>query len=178
MNTPHQTGSPALSAGVQPSPVVPSTPWLAGKLSLAVGLTLLAGVLSSSAANITMTATDAGGTTSFNTAGHWSNLAAPSAGNAYVVSGATVNSIVLRTPNPTSSGNNYIFAGDSLSIDFGGTLLGKIGNNTGGSAYYIPCIVCHFKITSGKNPSEILNPCFYMKIFIRFWITVHFYCKS
>jgi len=163
MNTPHQTGSPALSAGVQPSPVVPSTPWLAGKLSLAVGLTLLAGVLSSSAANITMTATDAGGTTSFNTAGHWSNLAAPSAGNAYVVSGATVNSIVLRTPNPTSSGNNYIFAGDSLSIDFGGTLLGKIGNNTGGSAYSDTITVNNLILNGGwlrqadvNNDSSIL----------------------
>jgi autotransporter-associated beta strand protein len=97
------------------------------------GLSLLASLLFGSvvvtpAADVTLTASDAGGTTSYNTAGHWSNAAAPAPGNTYDVAGVT-----LRTPNPTTSGNNYIFLGDSLSLDSGAYLLGKIGNNTGGS---------------------------------------------
>ena len=74
------------------------------------------------AADITLTASDATGTSSFTAAGHWSNSAAPSSGNDYFVAGNRV----LRTPNNTS--NNYTFAGNSLTLGDGtdkGTLFYK-----------------------------------------------------
>ena len=95
----------------------------------AAALVLLAGILAAPAAFVTLTASDAGGTTSYNPAGHWSNAAAPAPGNAYSVG----NGITLRTPAPTTSGNNYIFLGESLSLNSGARLLGKVGNNVGGS---------------------------------------------
>jgi len=118
----------------QRSRIASQTPlqWL--KATAAVLLLIMSGSVVF-AASVTLTTSDAGGTTSFNTAGHWSNLAAPSAGNTYSVSGGAPNGVVLRTPAPTTSGNNYIFLGDSLTINSGGTLLGKIGNNTAGSAF-------------------------------------------
>lgn len=71
------------------------------------------------AATVTLTANDPLGYSSFDTPGSWSNGAAPSAGNAYIVSVA-----ILRTP---PSGGNYTFGGDSLTIN-GGSLIFK-GNN-------------------------------------------------
>jgi len=66
------------------------------------------------AAIVTLTANDANGpVTSFNGAGNWDNLAAPSAGNDYFTS-----DFFLRTP---ADGGSYTFGGDSLNI-----------NNTGG----------------------------------------------
>jgi hypothetical protein len=60
-------------------------------------------------ADVTMTAGDAVGTSSFNTAGHWNNGSAPSAGNNYFS-----GNFVLRTPG---DGGSYTFAGDSLTIN-------------------------------------------------------------
>jgi hypothetical protein len=60
------------------------------------------------AASVTMNAGDGFGASSFNAAGQWSNAAAPSAGNDY-----SNNNFLLRTP---ADGNNYTFAGDSLTI--------------------------------------------------------------
>src|SRR5271170_3516329 len=62
------------------------------------------------AAAITLTATDASGTTSFNAAGHWSNAQAPSAGNTY----DTTTSYMMRTPLAGSTA--ITFAGDSLTL--------------------------------------------------------------
>jgi hypothetical protein len=73
---------------------------------LAVGLISI----SAQAANVTLTGIDAMGTSSFNTAGLWSDGQAPSAGNAYFVGNATR----LRTP---ASGSSFAFAGDSLTIN-------------------------------------------------------------
>ncbi|RYD42548.1 MAG: hypothetical protein EOP85_11110, partial [Verrucomicrobiaceae bacterium] len=71
-----------------------------------------------SAADVTLTGSDALNTTSFNAIGLWDSLAAPASGNDYFTSGFT-----LRTPNTT--GQTYTFEGDSLTVDFTGRLLGK-----------------------------------------------------
>jgi hypothetical protein len=66
------------------------------------------------AALITLTADDGVGTTSFNAAGHWSNAAAPAAGNDYTNLNTAANrGQLLRTP---ASSGNFTFAGDSLTI--------------------------------------------------------------
>jgi hypothetical protein len=59
-------------------------------------------------ANVTMTADDTLGTSSFNSGLHWSDATAPAAGNSYDTA-----SFLLRTP---ADGNNYTFGGDSLTI--------------------------------------------------------------
>ena len=64
------------------------------------------------AANVSLTTADAGGSTSFNTAGHWSNALAPSAANDYFTAG-----YLLRTPTTAAGSSNY-FLGNSLSLDF------------------------------------------------------------
>ena len=76
--------------------------------------TLMALALRSGAADVTLTAGDALGTTSFDQAGHWDSLAAPVAGNDYFT-----GAFGLRTPG---TGTDVIFQGDSLSIDTGGVL--------------------------------------------------------
>jgi len=133
---------------------------LSFKLGFVASLLCLAGVFNAQAAAITLTTSDGGGTTSFNTAGHWSNAAAPSAGNTYAVN----SGITLRTPNPITSGNNYIFLGDSLSINSGGTFLGKIGNNTANSAYSDTITITNLILNGGwfhqadvNNDSSILT---------------------
>ncbi|MBB5351702.1 hypothetical protein HNR46_001941 [Haloferula luteola] len=60
-------------------------------------------------ASVTLTASDGFGSSSFNSAGLWSNAAAPSAGNDYSNAG-----FLLRTPATTSA--SYTFGGDSLTI--------------------------------------------------------------
>jgi len=69
---------------------------------------------------VTLLTNDGGEETSFNAAGHWSNSAAPSAGNVYVVS----NNYILRTPAAYAS---YTFAGDSLTLSNGGQMRYKSG---------------------------------------------------
>ena len=71
---------------------------------------------------VTLTTADLVNTSSFNTALHWSNGAAPSAGNDYVV-----NIQRLRTPATTGA---YTFAGNSLTI---GTSTGTLSYKTLGS---------------------------------------------
>ena len=95
---------------------------------LTTGLLLMAAVSVSSAANVTLKTSDAANTTSFTGSTNWNNGAVPSAGNAYFTTNFTI-----RTPAPTASGNTYTFGGASLSIDSGGRMLGKIGNNVGGN---------------------------------------------
>lgn len=78
-----------------------------------MGMALVAGALlsvaPSLAADVTMTADDSIGSSSFNTGLHWSNGLAPSAGNDYYV-----GDFILRTP---SDGNSYVFGGDALIVD-------------------------------------------------------------
>ncbi len=58
--------------------------------------------------SVTLTASDAIGTTSWNAAGHWSNSQAPGPGNNYFTAG-----FQLRSPG---SGGSVSFAGDSLTL--------------------------------------------------------------
>ena len=85
-------------------------------------LVLVAGLFTSPAANITLSLSDALGTSSFASAGNWDNFAAPAAGNAYFT-----GTNVLRIPADTIA---RTFAGDSLSVDAGGRLLGKTAGIT------------------------------------------------
>lgn len=82
-------------------PVMRSLPCLAA---------LAAAVSASHAADVTLGASNAIGTSSFETATSWSNSAAPSAGNAYFVP----TGLTLRTP--ADSPVNHTFAGDSLKL--------------------------------------------------------------
>jgi len=84
-------------------------------IASALGLALA--IPSVSHAQIAMTANDALGNSSFNTAGGWSSAAAPAAGNAYTTAG-----FLLRSP---ASGTAYTFAGDSLTV----------GGGSGGGTY-------------------------------------------
>jgi hypothetical protein len=70
------------------------------------------------AANVTMNASDGIGTSSFNSAGHWDSLAAPTSGNDYFTS-----TFRLRTP---ADGNSYTFAGNSLTINATGGAPGDL----------------------------------------------------
>jgi fibronectin type 3 domain-containing protein len=77
----------------------------------------LAAPFASLAATVTLTNGDAVGSSSFNTAGNWSNGQAPSSGNDYVVAVQ-----YLRTP---ADGNSYAFAGNSLTLTNGGAMIYK-----------------------------------------------------
>ena len=68
-------------------------------------------------ATVTLNATDAVGASSFNSAGQWSNAAAPSAANDYVVAVQW-----LRTPQDA---NSYTFAGNSLTLSTNGGMIYK-----------------------------------------------------
>ena len=63
----------------------------------------------SNAAVVNLNANDAVGTSSFNSAGHWSNTQAPSAANDYNTAG-----FFMRTPGDAVT--NYVFAGTSLTL--------------------------------------------------------------
>lgn len=98
----------------------------------AVAVMLFAGLGVSLAANVTLKTSDAAGTSSFTGSTNWSDGNLPTAGNAYFIGANTI-----RTTNYSVNGGSVAvsFAGDSLSIDPGGRLIGKIGNNgTAGSA--------------------------------------------
>ena len=94
------------------SPGFLSHSWMSRRGVLIVSIALFQSSLffqSAYGVAVSFNASDALGTTSFNTAGHWSSGAAPSAGNTYVV-GAGLS---LRTP---STAGNFTFAGDTLTI--------------------------------------------------------------
>lgn len=74
------------------------------------------GFTDAGAAVVAMTAADSAGSSSFNTAGKWSDGNVPTAGNTYETS------YTLRTPASTG---NYTFAGDSLTLNSGGQITFK-----------------------------------------------------
>ncbi|NLF08782.1 MAG: PEP-CTERM sorting domain-containing protein [Pirellulaceae bacterium] len=78
----------------------------------AVAIVVVAFAANAQAATITLTASDGYDESSFNSAVHWSNAAAPQSGNDYVVAAG----LVMRTP-PTTG--NFTFAGDSLALGDG-----------------------------------------------------------
>lgn len=85
-------------------------------VSLSLTLAFLALPAICSAADVTLTAGDSFGASSFNSAGNWDNAAAPSAGNNYFNGG-----FLLRTPADTG---DHTFAGDSLTITGSGLATG------------------------------------------------------
>ncbi len=99
-----------------------AAPWK-GWLAQAVAcLAVLALALNATAADVTLTAGDGSGSTSWNVPGHWSNGQAPGPGNNYFTA-----AYILRTP---TSGGPFTFAGDSLTISPGGALYDKVGTVT------------------------------------------------
>jgi len=108
---------------------------------------LLAGVLAAPAANVTLKKPDASGTSSFTGSTNWNNNAIPSAGNAYFTSTNT-----LRTTNYVNNGGSIAltFGGDSLSIDTGGRMLGKIGNNGSSGSVTIGTMTANYILNGGQ----------------------------
>lgn len=97
------------------------TPMVVRAVVMALGLAGLA--VSSPAAFCTLTNSDTGTSSSFNTAGNWSCGAPPSSGNDYAM--IPNNGASLQTP---SAPGNYTFAGDSLTISNNVGLAFKGGN--------------------------------------------------
>lgn len=80
-------------------------------------LALLTSLSAAQAASITLTNSDASGSSSFNAKGNWNSTAAPSAGNDYFN-----GSFLLRTPGVANG--VYAFGGDSLTITGSGLAAG------------------------------------------------------
>ncbi len=97
-------------------------------LAVAIAVVVFRLATPAHAANVTLKTNDAMGTSSFVGGTNWNNGAVPSAGNAYFTGAFTI-----RTTNTVTSGVTYPFNGASLSIDSGGRMLGKIGNNNSGT---------------------------------------------
>ncbi|MGN6367401.1 MAG: PEP-CTERM sorting domain-containing protein [Phycisphaerae bacterium] len=84
--------------------------------SVAVLFSTITAALLGSAAQaqlVNLTANDGFGNSSFNSAGNWSNAAAPSAGNTYTNLDSTGAGHLLRTP---ASAGDFTFGGDSLTL--------------------------------------------------------------
>jgi hypothetical protein len=99
-----------------------------------------------------MTANDDFGTSSFNTAGKWSDSSAPSAGNDYYI-----GDYYLRTP---PDGSNHTFAGDSLTVDnTGGYPQGMLfkGTGTTGSLTINNLILDGGIVSHGNGSGDIFN---------------------
>lgn len=84
-------------------------------------LALLFGAAVSHATTVSLNASDASGTTSFNAAGHWIGGQAPSAANDYDTAG-----FFLRTPGDGVT--NYVFQGNSLTFNVQNTSGGNNGS--------------------------------------------------
>ena len=84
------------------------------RIGLASLVLIGAAAQSFAAGTSTLNATDAAGTSSFNSALHWTGGFAPGPGTNFFTSTFT-----LRTP---SAAGNYTFLGDSLTINSGATL--------------------------------------------------------
>jgi len=84
------------------------------------GFTILAAAPGAQAAAVSLTASDTGTVSSFNTGTNWSDSTAPSSGNTY-----STGAHVLQTPYDSTS--NFTFAGSSLTVDNGGSLTYKGG---------------------------------------------------
>src|SRR5579859_6705443 len=98
------------------------------ELAVAVAVLALRPATPVQAANVILLTNDAMGTSSFVGATNWSNVAVPMSTNTYFTGALTI-----RTTNTVTSGVTYPFNGASLSVDPGGRMLGKIGNNNSGN---------------------------------------------
>jgi autotransporter-associated beta strand protein len=110
------------------------------QFKLIAGIAVLFAVGGLHAANISLTADDGSGTSSFNSTGHWSNGAAPDATNNYFTS-----TWLLRSPADSSS---YTFGGGSLSIDLGGRFLMK---GTGGQIVTVTNLIMNGGLADYAN---------------------------
>ena len=107
-------------------------------LGLSVGL--------AKAGNVSLTASDSGGTSSFNSIGNWNNAAVPTAGNGYYTQG-----FILRSP---ANANPYTFAGSALSIDSGGRFLMK---GTGGQVLTVTNFIMNGGLADYANVNTDFN---------------------
>ncbi len=111
------------------------------RAGLASLLLIGAAANSPAAGTSTLTATDASGTSSFNTVGHWSGGLAPGPGTNFFTAAFS-----LRTP---VAAGNYTFAGDSLTIGSGGSLAIKGGNGN---------IITFNNLTNSGAIGDAINP--------------------
>jgi autotransporter-associated beta strand protein len=106
-------------------------------------MVLLGGTEVLCGANVSLTASDPFGTSSFNTAGNWSNGAPPNRTNSY-----STGSLVLRSPQDSTA---YTFQGGALRIDSGGRLLMK---GAGGQVLTISNLVLNGGSADIANTSQ------------------------
>lgn len=104
-----------------------------------------------SAADITLSGSDAGGTQSFSSGLNWTGGAAPTSGNNYFTGANT-----LRT-DPAASGVLPAFAGDSLSVDTGGLLSIEAANNQSLSVTINNLILNGGEIRWNRNSDRTLD---------------------
>ncbi|HEX4264578.1 MAG TPA: autotransporter-associated beta strand repeat-containing protein, partial [Verrucomicrobiae bacterium] len=97
-----------------------------------------------SAGNVSLKTSDAANTTSFTGSTNWNPVGIPVPGNTYLTGPFTI-----RTTNATTTGLTFPFAGDSLSIDAGGRLLGKIGNNAANNTAVGTIVVTNLILNGG-----------------------------
>ena len=118
-------------------------------LALISSVAITSGVSQSQAASISLTNSDT--VASFFSKGNWNDGVAPHAGNSYFTAG-----YILRGPaNLANSDTNYVFQGDSLSLDAAGALYMKTTNRVtinnlilnGGMFYHA---------SSGATPDRVL----------------------
>ncbi|HWH69660.1 MAG TPA: autotransporter-associated beta strand repeat-containing protein, partial [Candidatus Sulfotelmatobacter sp.] len=83
------------------------------KIPLLAGVLLLGGLAASSAADVTLKANDAAGTSSFTGSGNWSSGAAPAPGNTYFTTNTSGVGLQMRTPTGLVSN---VFVGDALVL--------------------------------------------------------------
>jgi len=95
---------------------------------------------------IPLTATDAPGTSSFNSAGTWLDGVPPSAANGYFT-----RTFSLRSP---ADANAYTFVGAALSIDFGGRFIMK---GTNAQAMTVPNLIINGGLVDYANGLDNLT---------------------
>lgn len=113
------------------------------KTVCATALILTLGKGASAGAEVSLNASDAFGTSSFNAAGNWSNGYAPSSTNRYVTGAFT-----LRSPQNAVS---YTFGGSSLRLDAGGRFLMK---GEGGQVMTISNLILNGGVADIANTSS------------------------
>lgn len=114
------------------------------KLHFIALLIFLWGISIASAGNVSLKTSDAANTSSLTGSTNWNPVGVPAPGNAYFTGPFTI-----RTTNATTTGLTFPFAGDSLSIDSGGRLLGKIGNNAANNTAVGTIVVTNLILNGG-----------------------------
>lgn len=113
-------------------------------MHLIILLIFLCGVGVVSAGNVSLRNSDQANSSSFTGSTNWNPTGSPQPGNAYFTGAFTI-----RTTNATTTGLTFPFAGDSLSIDTGGRLLAKIGNNAANNTVVGTIVVTNLILNGG-----------------------------